>query len=244
VLLLLVLPALAALTVHLFPSQSQTEILAADEIGRLSPFLSSGYQRTLGEHTEFVGRLNRGWDYLPSHQRTRVIAELGAELRARMGTRPRALPPREGSDTRAGGADRGAGGERPAPDGFRALTAGRRSTNRLALRAPMPNWTPQLLLFVFVTHLPFFAWRCHRTRELRYAATTLTFALLVVAYALRIFAPEASSNGAPLHPQVRTAALLSAAVSVGLLVHHHWRRAAQGPRRRRKTSPRRRRIVP
>ncbi len=36
----------------------------------------------------------------------------------------------------------------------------------------MPEWTPQLLLFVFVTHLPFFAWKYQRTREIRFAATT------------------------------------------------------------------------
>ena len=39
---------------------------------------------------------------------------------------------------------------------------------------------PLVLFLVFVTHLPFFAWRWRATRERRYAATTLTFALLVV----------------------------------------------------------------
>jgi hypothetical protein len=47
-----------------------------------------------------------------------------------------------------------------------------------------------VLLFVFTTHLPFFAWRWRATGERRYAATTLTFALLVVTYGLAVFAPQ------------------------------------------------------
>ena len=54
----------------------------------------------------------------------------------------------------------------------------------------MPDWWTPLCLFVFVTHMPFFAWRYRRTGEVRFAATTLTFALLSVTYAVRVFAPE------------------------------------------------------
>jgi len=84
---------------------------------------------------------------------------------------------------------------------------------------------PELLLFVFVTHLPFFAWKYHRTRELRFAATSFTFALLVVAYGIRVFAPELSWHDHPLFQLVRIAAWLSAALSIGLLLRHHLRRA-------------------
>ncbi len=84
----------------------------------------------------------------------------------------------------------------------------------------MPEWTPELLLFVFATHMPFFAWRWRRTGELRYAATTLTFGLLVVTYTLRVFAPDASWFAAPAYTWARIPAWISAVVSVGLLVRH------------------------
>lgn len=79
---------------------------------------------------------------------------------------------------------------------------------------------PSLLLFVFATHMPFFAWRYQRTGELRHAATALTFALLAVAYALRVFAPEARLGDLPLHRWVQGPAWLSAAVSIGLSLRH------------------------
>ena len=91
----------------------------------------------------------------------------------------------------------------------------------------MPGWIsmPEVLLFVFATHLPFFAWRYHRTGELRYGATALTFLLLAISYALRVFAPESDLWGVALHRIVRAPALLAAAVSVSLLLRHHLRRA-------------------
>ena len=79
---------------------------------------------------------------------------------------------------------------------------------------------PELLLFVFATHGPFFAWRYYKTRERRHAATTLTFALLIATYSLKVFAPEARLGGAPLHGIVRVPALLAAAISLSLLSHH------------------------
>jgi len=83
---------------------------------------------------------------------------------------------------------------------------------------------PWLLLLVFATHLPFFAWRWWRTREIRHAATTLTFSLLVIVYALRVFAPEWRWLGAPAHQLLRLPALAAAAVSIGLLLRHRMRR--------------------
>ncbi|TMA36046.1 MAG: hypothetical protein E6J87_01730 [Deltaproteobacteria bacterium] len=79
----------------------------------------------------------------------------------------------------------------------------------------------QLLLFVFVTHLPFFAWRWRATGERRFAATTLTFALLVITYGLAVFAPQLRIGSAPLFQVVRVVAWLSAAVSIALLIRHH-----------------------
>ena len=76
-----------------------------------------------------------------------------------------------------------------------------------------------LLLGVFAVHLPFFIWRLRSTGELRYAATSVTFGLLVSAYALRVFAPELHVAGISLHAAVRAVALVSAAVSLSLLAH-------------------------
>ena len=85
----------------------------------------------------------------------------------------------------------------------------------------MTGTWPLVLLFVFTTHLPFFAWRWRATGERRYAATTLTFALLVVTYGLAVFAPELRVGHTPAFQVVRVCAWLSAAVSIGLLVRHH-----------------------
>jgi hypothetical protein len=90
----------------------------------------------------------------------------------------------------------------------------------------MSGTWPLLLLFVFATHLPFFAWRWRATRERRYAATTLTFSLLVVTYGLAVFAPQLRIGHTPLFQVVRVCAWASAAVSIGLLIRHHtlrWR---------------------
>lgn len=84
---------------------------------------------------------------------------------------------------------------------------------------PDVEW-PVVLLAVFVTHLPFFAWRWWRTRELRHAATTLTFALLVVTYGLRVVAPELRIGGTPAWEQVRVVAWAAAAVSLAMLARH------------------------
>jgi hypothetical protein len=88
----------------------------------------------------------------------------------------------------------------------------------------VPEWLPALFLFVFVTHMPFFAWRWWRTRELRHAATTLTFCLLIASYGLRVFAPGVGFRGAPLYAVLRVPAWIAAALSIGLLLRHALRR--------------------
>ncbi len=98
----------------------------------------------------------------------------------------------------------------------------------------MPDWWPALLLFVFATHGPFFAWRWHRTRELRHAATSVTFALLVLTYGLRVFAPEASVGDTPLWRIVRVPAWAAAALSLSLLAAHLVRKVTSS-----RASPRR-----
>ena len=95
----------------------------------------------------------------------------------------------------------------------------------------MSGTWPLVLLFVFTTHLPFFAWRWRTTRERRYAATTLTFSLLVITYSLAVFAPQLRVGHVPMFQVVRVCAWMSAAVSIGLLIHHHARRAVLRRRR-------------
>lgn len=85
----------------------------------------------------------------------------------------------------------------------------------------MLTWWPALCLFVFVTHMPFFVWRWRQTGELRFAATSVTFALLSATYALRVFAPDSALWGSPLWQWVRVPAWAAAAVSLGLLGRHH-----------------------
>ena len=88
----------------------------------------------------------------------------------------------------------------------------------------LPAVPPELLLFVFATHLPFFLFRWARSREIRYAATSVTFALLAIAYAIRVFAPQATIGGVSLFAIARVPAWAAAAVSIGLLLRHHARR--------------------
>jgi hypothetical protein len=83
---------------------------------------------------------------------------------------------------------------------------------------------PLVLFIVFVTHLPFFAWRWRATREPRYAATTLTFVLLATTYGLALFAPQLHIGDTPLFKVVRVVAWSSASVSIALLIRHHARR--------------------
>jgi hypothetical protein len=92
----------------------------------------------------------------------------------------------------------------------------------------MSGGWPLVLFCVFSTHLPFFAWRWRATREPRYAATTLTFVLLVITYGVAVFAPQLRVGGTPLFRVVRVFAWMSAAVSIGLLIRHHARRLRTG----------------
>lgn len=79
---------------------------------------------------------------------------------------------------------------------------------------------PVVLLFVFATHLPFFAWRWRATGERRFAAATVTFSLLVMTYSLGLFAPELRIGATPLFQITRVLAWIAAALSIGLLVRH------------------------
>ena len=59
----------------------------------------------------------------------------------------------------------------------------------------MPHWLIQSLLVVFGVHLLLFSRAWYRRRSLRLAVTSVTFALLVVAFALRLWLPQAQVAG-------------------------------------------------
>jgi hypothetical protein len=77
--LLLMLPLIAALV---WSSGKGISLIPAEDLSRISPFLESGYRTQRGERTEFVGRLNRGWDYLGRSERLRVTAEIGLAFKS------------------------------------------------------------------------------------------------------------------------------------------------------------------
>lgn len=80
VLLLLMLPLIAALV---WSTGRGVSLIPAEDLSQISPFLESGYHAQRGEHAEFVGRLNRGWDYLGRPERLRVTAEIGLAFKSR-----------------------------------------------------------------------------------------------------------------------------------------------------------------
>ena len=84
-----------------------------------------------------------------------------------------------------------------------------------------------MLLGVFATHLPFFAWRWWRSGETRHAATTVTFALLVVTYSLQVLAPGVRIADVEIQPWIRRTAWAAAALSLGLLARHLVRRSSE-----------------
>ena len=78
-LLLLMLPLIAALV---WSSAKGVSLIPAEDLSQISPFLESGYRRQRGEQTEFVGHVNRGWDYLGRSERLRVTAEIGLAFKS------------------------------------------------------------------------------------------------------------------------------------------------------------------
>jgi hypothetical protein len=73
------LPLIAALV---WSSGKGVSLIGAEDLSNISPFLESGYRTQRGERTEFIGRLNRGWDYLGRSERLRVTAEIGLAFKS------------------------------------------------------------------------------------------------------------------------------------------------------------------
>jgi hypothetical protein len=77
---LLALPLMASV---LWTSGAKVSMISPDDLSQISPFLASGFRRQLGDHTQFVGRLSRGWDYLGNRERLRVTGEIGIAFKDR-----------------------------------------------------------------------------------------------------------------------------------------------------------------
>ena len=88
----------------------------------------------------------------------------------------------------------------------------------------MPRWLVSALLVVFAVHLVAFGRLAAKRRELRFVVVTVTFALLVIAFSLRLWAPRLTLGGVALYWFPRVAAWISAAVSLALYVRHRRRR--------------------
>jgi len=99
----------------------------------------------------------------------------------------------------------------------------------------MPDWLIASLIGVFVVHLVVFARLALRRRQSYYVAVSLTFALLIGAFGLRLTLPDLSAGGIPLHWVARRLAWASAAVSITwlLLRKYRLRSAERVPRQQR-----------
>ena len=82
----------------------------------------------------------------------------------------------------------------------------------------MPDWLVAVLLVVFAVHLILFARLAFRRRQGYYIAVAFTFALLVVAFSLRLGWPEILVGELELYWLFRWAAWASAAVSISWLL--------------------------
>ena len=88
----------------------------------------------------------------------------------------------------------------------------------------MPAWLNPLLLVLFAVHLAAFGRLAVLRREVYYAVASLTFALLVAVFALRLWAPHWEIGGVPVHWALRVGAWMSAAGSLSLLAYRRWNR--------------------
>lgn len=92
----------------------------------------------------------------------------------------------------------------------------------------MTDWVSALLLGVFVIHLVIFARLALRRREAYYVAVTMTFALLVLAFGLRLLWPELRAGTVALHQMFRWLAWVSAGVSISWLLLRRFERRRSG----------------
>ena len=90
----------------------------------------------------------------------------------------------------------------------------------------MPDWLVAALLAVFIVHLILFARLALRCRQGYYLAVTLTFALLVIAFGLRLGWPEIRVGELQLFQLFRWSAWASAVVSISWFLVRRFRSGA------------------
>ena len=91
----------------------------------------------------------------------------------------------------------------------------------------MPHWLIQSLLVVFGVHLLLFGRAWLRQRTLRLAVTTVTFALLVVAFALRLGLPDVQVAGVAIWWLPRVCGWGGALLSLSLWLRERAQRDRQ-----------------
>jgi hypothetical protein len=91
----------------------------------------------------------------------------------------------------------------------------------------MPDWLTAFLLGIFAIHLFIFVRLALKRRQLYYVAVSTTFALLVLAFGLRLSFPDLRAGGIQLHWIARWLAWASAAVSISWLLIRKLQRPRQ-----------------
>jgi hypothetical protein len=89
----------------------------------------------------------------------------------------------------------------------------------------MPDWLIATMLAVFAIHFAVFARLAFQRRQSYYVAVCTTFALLILAFGLRLGAPEFAVAGTPLHWIARWFAWASAALSISWLLARKFSRS-------------------
>jgi hypothetical protein len=91
----------------------------------------------------------------------------------------------------------------------------------------MPDWLVATMLVVFAMHFAAFARLAITRRERYYIAVSTTFALLMLAFGLRLAAPDLAVAGTPLHWIARWLAWASAALSISWLLARKFYRPSR-----------------
>jgi hypothetical protein len=93
----------------------------------------------------------------------------------------------------------------------------------------VPDWLIATMLVVFVIHFSVFVRLATRRRQSYYVAVSTTFAFLILAFGLRLTAPDFALVGIPAHRMARWMAWASAALSISWLLLRKFHRRAETP---------------
>lgn len=82
----------------------------------------------------------------------------------------------------------------------------------------MPVWLVQFLLVVFLIHLAVFSRLAFKRRLPHYYTVSVTFFFLVLAFSVRLLAPDFEWLGTEVHLMIRIVAWIFTALTIGLYV--------------------------